>query len=611
MAALAKMKSYALRVEDEEEGEATPFLFAEALEHLDQVERLSDEARVRLEEFRRELAELRIEARKPVGEFLGEIVRRTGLLAELDARTDQVAATAAKRNLAAFMDQVHAFEPVEGELTLRAFLDYVDTVERMDKQEWSPVQPSAEDSVKVMTIHAAKGLEFDNVFVPGMAKGLLPSTRIQHNPAERAKSMDFELRGDAKMLPRYDGVLKHFKEQLQAQEEYEERRTAYVALTRARKRLFTTGAHWYGENINAKEGGKFLRELAGWVMDVRHGSWDPGEDIDEETNPLLGYRERFVKDWPEPARPDDSDEVFPDGWRHAALDAVAIGGVQPTLLEPLQPEERELFEELAAERRHHAGFLLEREGTDAVNGSAGPLARRTVSVGGVIDYARCPKRFYWTAVRPLPRFSGPAARIGTEVHRWIERRAIGQAVLLEVDETPDLTSEELAGEPGKVERLREAFLGSRFADVTPLHAERPFLLRLEGFTVGGRIDAVYGEPDGAWEVVDWKTGRRPADDDPLAALQLDLYGLACVEIWAKRPDDVTLTYLYLASGEEVSHPMEDPEVVKARVVAALRSIDAGAFDPTPGPHCTYCDFRAFCSEGKAWLAAKDASAVTS
>ena len=53
--------------------------------------------------------------------------------------------------------------------------------------------------------------------------------------------------------------------------------------------------------------------------------------------------------------------------------------------------------------------------------------------------------------------------------------------------------------------------------------------------------------------------------------------------------------------------MEDPEVVKARVVAALRSIDAGAFDPTPGPHCTYCDFRAFCSEGKAWLAAKDAS----
>jgi DNA helicase-2/ATP-dependent DNA helicase PcrA len=611
VAALAKTKSYALRLVDEEEGEATPFLFAEALEHLDEVERLSDDGKARLEEFRAELAELRVEARKPVGEFLGEVVRRTGILAELDAHTDQVTATAAKRNLAAFMDQVHAFEPVEGALTLRAFLDYVDTVERMDKQEWSPVQPSAEDSVKVMTIHAAKGLEFDNVFVPGMAKGLLPSTRIQHNPAERGKSMDFELRGDAEILPKFDGVLSHFKQDLQAQEEYEERRTAYVAMTRARRRLFCTGAHWYGENMNAKEGGQFLRELAGWVMEVRHGTWDPGEDIDEETNPLLGYRERFVKDWPEPARPDDTDDVFPEGWRRSAVDAVAIGGVQPTLLDPLSPEERELFEELAAERRHHAGFLREREGSDATNGSGGPVARRTVSVGGVIDYARCPKRFYWTAVRPLPRFSGPAARIGTEVHRWIERRASGQAVLLEVDESPDLTSEELAGEPGKVERLREAFLASRFADVTPIHAERPFLLRLEDFTVGGRIDAVYGDPDGTWEVVDWKTGRRPPDDDPLAALQLDLYGLACVEIWGKRPEDVTLTYLYLASGEEVSHSMEEPDAVKARVTEALRSIDAGAFNATPGPYCTYCDFRAFCPEGKSWLAERRDPANTS
>jgi DNA helicase-2/ATP-dependent DNA helicase PcrA len=611
VAALAKMKSYALRLEDEEEGEAKPFLFAEALEHLDEVERLSDDARERLEEFRRELAELRVEARKPVGEFLSEIVRRTGILAELDAHTDQVAATAAKRNLAAFMDQVHAFEPVEGELTLRAFLDYVDTVERMDKQEWSPVQPSAEDSVKVMTIHAAKGLEFDNVFVPGMAKGLLPSTRIQHNPAERGKSMDFELRGDAQILPKFDGVLSHFKQDLQAQEEYEERRTAYVAMTRARRRLFCTGAHWYGENINAKEGGKFLRELAGWVQTVRHGSWDPGDEIDEETNPLLGYRERFVRDWPEPARPDDKDEVFPHGWRTSAVDAVAIGGVQPTLLDPLSPQERELFEELAAERRHHAAFLLEREGADGVSSAVGTA--RTVSASGVIDYARCPKRFYWTAVRPLPRFSGPAARIGTEVHRWIERRASGQAVLLELEESPDLTAEELAGEPGKVERLRESFLSSRFSEVTPLYVERPFLLRLEGYTVGGRIDAVFGQPGGPWEIVDWKTGRRPPSDDALAALQLDLYGLACVEIWGKQPDELTLTYLYLSSADEVSHPMDDPAAIRARVVEALRSIEAGEFDPTPGRQCTYCDFRAFCTEGKTWLEAQDgmAAAATS
>ena len=82
---------------------------------------------------------------------------------------------------------------LEGELTLRAFLDYAEAVEESERPEWSPVQPSEEDSVKVMTIHQAKGLEFDTVFVPGMAKDVLPNNRLQHNPAEKGKSLDFAM----------------------------------------------------------------------------------------------------------------------------------------------------------------------------------------------------------------------------------------------------------------------------------------------------------------------------------------------------------------------------------------------------------------------------------
>ncbi|MDP9330247.1 MAG: ATP-dependent helicase [Actinomycetota bacterium] len=600
VAALAKIKSYALRLEDEEEGEATPFLFAEALEHLDEVEGLSEEGRDRLEEFRRELAALRAEARRPVGEFLGEILRRTGILAELDAHADPAVASATKRNLAAFLDQVHGFEPVEGELTLRAFLDYVDAVERLDKQEWSPAQPSDDDSVKVMTIHVAKGLEFDNVFVPGLAQGLLPSTRIQHNPAERGKSLDFELRGDAVILPSFDGVLAHFKRDLQVQEEFEERRTAYVALTRARKRLFCTGAHWYGETINAKEAGKFLMELRDWVQETRHATLDPGNDIDMENNPLLGYRERFVKDWPEPARPLEADALFPQGWRAAAVEAVGTGGVQPSLVEGLPPEERATFLAEAKDLHDLASHLRDREVAEAT--PAQPHTPQTVSASGVVDYARCPKRFYWSTVRPLPRFSGPAARIGTEIHRWIERRAAGQPSLLEDDDTPDQTLDELAGEPGKTERLREAFLKSRFAEKVPLFTERPFLLRLGEHTVAGRIDAIFGETfEGKWEVVDWKTGRKP-DGDPFAPLQLDVYGLACLEIWQKQPEELTLTYVYLAGGEEVSHQMGDTDDVRQRVASTLSSIGEGKFDPTPGGQCRHCDFLTFCDAGTEWVA---------
>jgi RecB family exonuclease len=136
-----------------------------------------------------------------------------------------------------------------------------------------------------------------------------------------------------------------------------------------------------------------------------------------------------------------------------------------------------------------------------------------------------------------------------------------------------------------------------------LFAERAFLLRFGDVTVGGRIDAIYGEADGPWEVVDWKTGKKPADDDPLATLQLDVYGLACAEIWGKHPEDLTLTYAYLASGEEVTRPMDDPAAVRERLTASLDRIAAGEFAPTPGPQCVYCDFKAFCDEGRAWLAA--------
>jgi DNA helicase II / ATP-dependent DNA helicase PcrA len=600
VAAIAKHQNIQYRETDGDDAENDPFLFAEALERLDEAEGVSDDGRARLEEFREELAELRVEARKPVPEFLGEVIRRTGLLSEVDAEPDVKLAAATRRNLAAFLDEVNAFEPVEGELTLRAFLDYVDEVEQLDRQEWSPVQPSDEDSVKVMTIHVAKGLEFDHVFVPGMAHGLLPNPTIPQNPAERGKSLDFELRGDAAILPVFDGNLSRFKDALKVQEIIEERRTAYVAMTRARRSLWISGAHWYGENIKAKGPSAFFDELAAWGETSGSATVDRGPDEVGEVNPMLGFRQRFVRDWPGPALRPESDELFPEGWRAAAVESFETGAVQVPLSAALSRYARARFDRMTSDRREVARHLREREAAE--RGAVAPEVPVALSASAVIDYARCPKRFYWTSVRPLPRFSGPAARRGTEIHRWIERRGTGQGQLLEVDDTPDLTLDELSGEPGEIARLRERFLESRFADAIPLFAERPFLLRLGVRTVSGRIDAIFGAPDGPWEIVDWKTGQRPAEDDPLAPLQLDVYGLACAEIWGKRPEDLTLTYFYLKSGEEVTHPMGELDAVRARVDAALTAIDEGRFEPTPGPACRWCDFKAFCDAGQAWLA---------
>jgi DNA helicase-2/ATP-dependent DNA helicase PcrA len=595
---LARVASWAKggnqRLREEEDPEAAPYLFAEALEHLDEVEGLSDEGRRRLDQFSDELAALRDEARLPVPEFLAQVIRRAGLLAELDADLDRPRAEGVKRNLAAFLDEVHAFSPLEGETTLRAFLDYMDLVEASDKPEWSPVQPSAEDSVKVMTIHQAKGLEFDTVFVPGLATTILPDLTIQHNPAERGKSMDFELRGDAAILPRFEGNLSKFREALKAQEMIEERRLCYVALTRARRRLLVTAAHWYGDDPDKpKPPGTFFEELADWGEREGHATVDRGGEPGDEY-PNRGYRERFVRDWPGPARPDEADPLFPQGWRAAAAGETAPAEAA------LDGDESALFFREAKRRRTLAVHLRERAQAERDSaGAAGPPA--TVSVAGLIDYARCPKRFYWSAVRPLPRFSGPAARLGTRVHAWIERRSIGQEALFELDEPPDLAPEELTGEPGKEERLHEVFLNSRFAQERPLFTERPFLLSIDGHVVSGRIDAIFAAAGGGWEVVDYKTGRRPPEDDAQSAIQLDVYALACMQVWRKRREDLTLTYFYLSSGEEVRYEAGAAEEIRVRVASWLQGIAAGSFDPSPADQCRWCDFLSFCDAGKAFM----------
>ena len=583
---------------DADRDDIPPFLFAEALEHLGEVATLSDEAghplsdegRLRLEEFRVELDELRVEARRPVAEFLAEVIRRTGLLGELDASLDVDGAAATKRNLAAFLDEVHAFSPLEGELTLQSFLDYVDTVDASEKQEWSPVQPSTQNSVKVMTIHQAKGLEFGSVFVPGFARDLLPNLMVQQNPAERGKSLDFELRGDARILPRFQGNLRQFWLALREQELMEERRTCYVALTRAKRRLVATGAHWYGEGQKPKDPSVFFDELLSWAAESGLATV---HDLHAapDVNPLLGYRSRFVRDWPGPALRQESDELFPQGWRHAAAEAETDSGTLRSAVAGLRAGEQLEFKERASAIETIASHLRERRAEE--ERSARAATPGSLSVGALIEYARCPKRFYWSVVRPLPRFSGPAARIGTQVHAWIERKSSGQASLLDLDDPPDLTDEELVGEPGRIERLQRTFSESRFATAPPLFAERPFLLYVDGFVVGGRIDAIFGTPEGSWEVVDYKTGRKPPHEDPLSGLQLDLYALACVEVWRKRPEELTLTYFYLASG--------DVEETRLRVSRALRGVAGERFDPTPSGQCRWCDFLSFCDAGTRYV----------
>ena len=584
---------------DELESDRSPgevrFALVEAVDHLDEIEGLSDEARERLEGFRVDLAHLRERVRQPLGDLVADVLEVSGLLRELEASTSPPA-RAARRNLLNLVDHVAAFTSLDGEATLSAFISYLDAA-LVAEDELEPAQASESDTVKLMTVHKAKGLEWPVVFVPGMAEhqlsgsSIFPNLRTRENPLLGKTAIPLEMRRDEADFPDFEGDIDAWTAALREQQLEEERRLGYVALTRAQETLVVSAAYWYEGPQDPFAPSRFYEEVTS----------TPGAEVlfvaePSEENPIAALLAEKAADWPGPGRRDDTDELFPEGWRAAATRAVEASDAADRRAESiLTPRELESFVRQSAGHRERAARIEERMASEGP-----PPLPATMSVSSIIDLERCPKLFYWSHVRPLPRRPSRAARLGSEVHRWIELQSRGQIALLDVDDPPDLATEERMGEPGAVAEMRRAFRESRFADAVPLYAERPFLLYLDGSVVGGRIDAVFGEPDGPWEVVDYKTGRRP-EDDPLSGLQLDLYALACVEIWGKSAEDLTLTYFYLASGEEVTRPAGDPEDTRKRVLEALRRAASGDFEPTPGPQCRWCDFREFCEPGTEWV----------
>jgi DNA helicase-2/ATP-dependent DNA helicase PcrA len=144
----------------------------------------------------------------------------------------------------------------------------------------------------------------------------------------------------------------------------------------------------------------------------------------------------------------------------------------------------------------------------------------------------------------MPRRPAPAARRGTRFHAWVES-LFAQRPLLDPDDLPGAEDDGLTDD-GDLQDLQAAFLRTPYASRTPYAVEAPFELALNGRVVRGRIDAVYQLPDGRWEVVDWKTGREPADP-----LQLAVYRLAWARLQHVQPTDVDAAFLTVRTGAVV------------------------------------------------------------
>jgi DNA helicase-2/ATP-dependent DNA helicase PcrA len=143
--------------------------------------------------------------------------------------------------------------------------------------------------------------------------------------------------------------------------------------------------------------------------------------------------------------------------------------------------------------------------------------------------------------RPVPTRPYRAARLGTEVHVWIERGAVDDDFVDGWDEANDLPDSD-----DGILKLKDAYLASRWPGFTPVHTELEILLPQGKHIVVCKIDAVY-RIDGRWVVVDWKTGAKPTEAEKDAkAMQLVLYRRALAALLAIDVNDVDAVLYYIA-----------------------------------------------------------------
>jgi DNA helicase II / ATP-dependent DNA helicase PcrA len=167
-----------------------------------------------------------------------------------------------------------------------------------------------------------------------------------------------------------------------------------------------------------------------------------------------------------------------------------------------------------------------------------------LSVSQLVALHRDPQGLARALRRPMPSRPDPYARRGTAFHAWLEQR-FGGGRLLDIDELPGAADEDAAPDDALAE-LQERFLASEWADRVPVEVEVPFATVIAGVVVRGRMDAVFADPAGRYDVIDWKTGRQPSGADATAAaVQLAAYRLAWAELAGVPVEQVRAGFHYV------------------------------------------------------------------
>jgi len=477
-------------------------------------------------------------------------------------------------NLRKLARLARSYEELRGP-DVEGFVRFVRSQEAVGARELEAVaEEEGGDAVRLLTIHAAKGLEFKVVVVADAGRDRAPPASdeiLALSDGRFGFRVADPLTSERRGVYSYEAV----KETRKAEERAERLRLYYVAMTRAIDRLIVSGSIDPARTADEST-------PIGWVLgrleasaEIEGAGRDPVE-LERDGARVILRVDRYDE------LPAPIEELVSEDAQLALFDEAGAAALPP-LVPALQP-----LAELPAPPLHRV---------------------RRLSFSALALFDRCSYRYYAERVagmrptderRAAPGTPGLAAtEIGDAVHRLLELVNLQEP--LPPDDLaalvrgwyPSVTDEELERIGGFVRSYCESELARRVATLAGARPERPFAFEHDGVLLHGRLDVL--ELDGPRAVVvDYKTNslEEGTPEEIVEAdynLQRLVYALACFRAGA---EEVEVVYHFLERPDAVVTTVfrrEQLGELEAVLSAAIAKINAGQFSPTPDEYiCAGC-----------------------
>ncbi len=234
-----------------------------------------------------------------------------------------------------------------------------------------------------------------------------------------------------------------------------------------------------------------------------------------------------------------------------------------------------------------------------------------LSYSQIDTYSTCALQYKYKYILKIPTLPSHALSFGTTIHdtlRDFHRKLMfdkkGDAAdLLQMYEKnwqplgyldDDHRKERFESGKKLLERYYEKIKGE---PVRSKEIEQSFNIKIDGIRFYGRIDRIDhidGEGEKVVEIIDYKTGQPKSQKDVDNDMQVAIYAIGAKEGLGYEPKSLSLYFLEADQKMTTTRTAEDLEKTKEKLKESITKIKAGNFDPTPGMHCNWCDFRNIC-----------------